>query len=245
VNFALSSRAAAFVLVSAMAVQGIWNRSLADSPPPGRPVVVELFTSQGCSSCPPADAILGELATQGSVIALGFHVDYWDGIGWRDRYSMPQATERQRRYVEALKLSSAFTPQMVIDGRRSIVGSDRARIAAAIVETPGAVAVEASIAQDHLAIALPDSEDRRRYDVNIVAYLQQATTKVGNGENAGKTLTEFNLVRQFRQVGTWDGKASTFQIPLKSLPNDATHVAVLIQQANEGPIAGAIAVKLH
>jgi len=236
-------RLAMCLLVSAVPASGVWNQSFAEVP--GRPVVVELFTSQGCSSCPPADAILGELASKTNVIALGFHVDYWDGIGWRDRYSMPQATERQRRYVEKLKLSSAFTPQMVIDGRHSVVGSDRERIAAAIGEASGGVPLEATVAQDHLLITLPTSEKRGHYDVTIVAYLPQATTRVGSGENSGKTLMEFNVVRQIRQVGTWDGKASTFHVPLNSFPIDATRVAVLIQETNEGPIAGAVAVGLR
>ena len=244
-NFSLSRRTALFMLVSSISASAAWTRSLAQATPPGQPVVVELFTSQGCSSCPPADAILGELASKTNVIALGFHVDYWDDIGWRDRYSMPQATERQRRYVEALKLSSPFTPQMIIDGRLSVVGSDRERIAAAIAETSASVQVEASVARDHLVISLPNGRAHVRYDVVIAAYLPQVTTKVGSGENSGRTLTEFNVVRQFRQVATWDGTAGTLEIPLNSLPNDVSRVAVLIQEANAGPIAGAVAVSLR
>ena len=238
---------AVLVFIFMIPAQGIGNQSIAEPAAPlERPVVVELFTSQGCSSCPPADAILGELASKNNVIALGFHVDYWDSIGWRDRFSMPEATERQHRYVEALQLSSAFTPQIVINGRRSLVGSDRQRIAAAIVETSQeAVQIEAAIARDQLVIALIDGDNRSHFDVITVAYLAQSTTKVGSGENSGRTLTEFNVVRQFRRVGTWDGKARTFQIPVKSFPSDASRVAVLVQQANEGPIAGAVAASLR
>jgi hypothetical protein len=89
------------------------------------PAVVELYTSQGCSSCPPADRVLGELSMMPNVIALALHVDCWDNIGWRDHYSIPNAVERQHRYVEALGLSSAFTPQAIVDGRSSFVGSDK------------------------------------------------------------------------------------------------------------------------
>jgi hypothetical protein len=224
---------------------GHWNPSFAQAPAPGPPVIVELFTSQGCSSCPPADALLGELANQRNVIALGFHVDYWDDIGWRDRYSMPEATERQRGYVAALRLSSAFTPQVVIDGLHSFVGSDRQRIAAAIAAAPGKIPIEATVAAGELVIVLPASSDAYRYDVNLVAYFPQATTQVGRGENSGRTLTDFNIVRQVRRVGTWNGKMNTFRVPLNSFPSDATRVAVLIQQSSQGAIAGAVVASLR
>src|SRR6201995_2442008 len=95
------------------------------TPTTGSPTVIELFTSEGCSSCPPADALLGELAKQPNVIPIAFHVDYWDGPAWRDRFAIPEAARRQDRYVQKLGLSSGFTPQAVIDGRASYVGSDR------------------------------------------------------------------------------------------------------------------------
>lgn len=238
----LSRYAAILVLASAMPAQAIWDQALADATT--RPVVVELFTSQGCSSCPPADALLGELLLKSNVIALGFHVDYWDGIGWHDRFSMSEATERQRRYAQSLNLSSAFTPQVVINGRRSIVGSDRQGLTEAIAET-SVLAINAIVVQENLVITLPDKGDRYHRDVFAVAYLPQATTNVRAGENSGKTLTEFNVVRQIRQVGIWDGKAGTFQIPVKSFPSDASQVAVLIQQANEGGIFAAATVSIR
>jgi hypothetical protein len=244
VIFPSARRTAFLVLISAMPAQAVWNGSLAESAPPGQPVVIELFTSQGCSSCPPADAILGELASKNNIVALGFHVDYWNGIGWRDPYSMPEATERQRRYSEALRLSSVFTPQIVIDGRRSLVGSDRQRIMAAIAQAAGGLKIAAAVEQDQLVIALPDGE-RGDYDVNLAAYMPHATTKVAGGENSGRTITDFNVVRQFRRIGGWQGKASALRVPLKSFPGDADHVAVWIQQANEGPIAGAVVASLH
>ena len=243
--FPSARRAALFVLMSSIPAPGVWNESLADASAPGPPVVVELFTSQGCSSCPPADAILGELASKNNIVALGFHVDYWDSIGWRDPYSLQEATERQRRYVEALQLSYAFTPQMVIGGRRSLVGSDRSRILTTIAQAAGGLRIGASIEQDQLLISLPDGEAGRDFDVNVAAYLPHSTTKVGSGENSGRTLTEFNVVRQFRRIGRWQGTASTLRIPLKSFPGDADHVAVWVQQANEGPIAGAAVANLR
>jgi hypothetical protein len=222
------------------------SRCLAGTTTGAAPVVVELFTSQGCSSCPPADALLAELAKRPNVVALAFHVDYWDSIGWRDPYSMPEATERQRRYADALRLSSAFTPQAVIGGSRSLVGSDRQGIAAATAQgmAPG-VPVEAVVMQGELVVSLPAGSDRRDYDVNLVAYLPQATTRVGRGENSGRTLVEFNIVRQFRRLGAWSGTAATWRVRLDSLPSDATRVAVLVQRANQGSIAGAVAISLR
>jgi hypothetical protein len=237
-------RIAVLALVLSVPTFGYWSNCFAQSPATGRPVVVELFTSQGCSSCPPADALLGELSRQQNVVALGFHVDYWDSLGWRDRYSIPEATQRQRRYVDELRLSSAFTPQVVINGRRSFVGSDRQRIVAAIAEAPDSIPIEAAVAHDELVISLPDGGDHRNDDVNLVAYLAQATTQVGRGENSGRTLTEVNLVRQFRRLGVWKGKISTFRVPLNSLPSDANRVAVLVQQGNQGAIAAAVTASL-
>jgi hypothetical protein len=242
---ALTPRIAALSLILTVPVLGGWSGGSAGPPAPTAPVVVELFTSQGCSSCPPADALLGELAGRQNVIALAFHVDYWDNIGWRDPYSTPEATLRQRRYVESLRLSSAFTPQVVIGGRRSLVGSDRQGIEDATSQggAPG-VRVEAAVIQNELVVSLPDGSDRRDHDVTLVAYLPQATTRVGRGENSGRTLVDFNIVRYFRRLGAWSGKAGTWRVRLDSLPRDATRVAVLVQEANQGAIAGAAAIDL-
>jgi hypothetical protein len=236
------------VLALALALPALGGSSscLAGPPTPAAPVVIELYTSQGCSSCPPADALLGEFAQRQNVVALAFHVDYWDGDGWRDRFSTAAATLRQSRYVDALRLASAFTPQVVIGGRRSFVGSDRQGIAAAVAQgaAPG-VPVEATVAGDELVISLTDAGATANRDVELVAYLPQATTQVGRGENSGRSLTEFNIVRDFRRLGAWTGKAGTWRVRLDSLPRDATRVAVLVQEANQGAIIGAVAISLH
>jgi hypothetical protein len=213
--------------------------------PPDKPVVVELFTSQGCSSCPPADALLGELAKLPNVVALAFHVDYWDSIGWRDRYEIPLAAARQERYVDTLRLSSAFTPQVVIDGSASYVGSDRGRILAALARRQEQVPVAVEVSPSELTISLPERAELRGYDVNLVAYLPEASTAIGRGENSGRTLTEFNIVRELRRVATWDGKASVLRLPVASFPADASRVAVLLQKSNQGSIAGSAVATLR
>jgi len=210
-----------------------------------RPVVVELYTSQGCSSCPPADALLGELARMPNVTALAFHVDYWDGIGWQDRFSIPEAVQRQHRYVETLGLSYAFTPQTVIDGRRSLVGSDRTRILAAMAEPLKSIPITIEITGGELAVTLPDWPNRGAYDVNVAAYRPEASTRIGGGENSGRALNEFNIVRQFRSLGAWDGQRRVFHAPVDSFPPDATRVAVLLQLTHQGPIAGSAVAALR
>ena len=232
-------------LIGAMAVLCLTAMARAQTAPPGKPVVVELFTSQGCSSCPPADALLGELAKLPNVVALAFHVDYWDSIGWRDRYEISIAAKRQVRYVDTLNLSSAFTPQVVVDGRASYVGSDRRRILAALAERQEDVPVAVEVSSSELVINLPDRAAQSDFDVNVVAYLPEATTPIGRGENSGRTLTEFNIAREFRRVATWDGKPNVLRLPLASFPADATQVAVLLQQSKQGSIVGSAVAALR
>lgn len=217
----------------------------AQTNPPRGPAVVELYTSQGCSSCPPADAVLGELAQMPNVVALAFHVSYWDNIGWPDNFALPIAILRQQRYVETLGLSSPFTPQAVVDGRESFVGSDKRRMLAAILEPRDTIPIHLEIAHGELTVSLPDRKDRAGYEVNLAAYLPQAQTRVGRGENSGRTLREFNIVRQFRTLGAWNGREAVFHVPLEAMPPDATHVAVLLQRAEQGPIAGSAIAALR
>jgi hypothetical protein len=240
-----STKAVSIGLLGAMAALCLTAMGRAQTAPPGKPVVVELFTSQGCSSCPPADALLGELAKLPNVVALAFHVDYWDSIGWRDRYEIPTAAKRQVRYVDTLNLSSAFTPQVVIDGSASYVGSDRRRILAALAERREDVPVVVEVSPSELVINLPDRAAQSDYDVNVVAYLPEAATAIGRGENSGRTLKEFNIVREFRRVATWDGKPNVLRLPLSSFPADATQVAVLLQQSKQGSIVGSAVATLR
>jgi hypothetical protein len=238
-------RDSALALMFVMLAVGPAGKCKAQSRSTARPVVVELYTSQGCSSCPPADALLGELARLPNVIALAFHVDYWDSIGWRDRFSVPEAVQRQLRYVDTLGLSSAFTPQVVVDGRSSFVGSDRRRIVAALAETLDTIPIEADVAHGELTVTLPERRDQSGYDVNLVAYLPEASTPVGRGENSGRTLAEFNIVRQFRRLGVWNGEKNMIRVPLDSFPAEATRIAILLQRSQQGPIAGSVIAALR
>jgi hypothetical protein len=208
-----------------------------------RPTVVELYTSEGCSSCPPAEAQIGKLAQRDGIIALAFHVDYWDSLGWHDRFDSPEATARQRQYAHTLKLATVYTPQLVVDGQRDVVGGGDG-IGAAAAKTPG-VPIAISVQNDAVVVALGAMQPGAACDVLLVGFLPEAISKVTRGENAGRELHEFNIVRSFRTVGSWQGASESFNVPLKTLPADATAVAVLVQQRDQGPIIGAASQVLH
>jgi hypothetical protein len=203
-----------------------------------RPIVVELFTSQGCSSCPPAEKYLGELARRPEVLALSFHVDYWDELGWRDRFSSPEATRRQRDYAHALGLQSVYTPQAIVDGKRDFVGSNRAAIDSALKEGAVGVPVSLLIHDASVVVGIGAKENAAPSDVVLVAYLRSATSSIGRGENAGRTIQESNVVRSFRRIGRWQGSAQAWQARLDSIPRDATDVAILVQELPHGSIIG-------
>jgi hypothetical protein len=182
----------------------------AAAPPdaPRRPVVLELFTSEGCSSCPPADALLTELATQPDLLPLAFHVTYWDSLGWKDPFSLAAATARQRAYAAALDQDNVYTPELVVDGQRGVVGSDRSAVAAAIDASRRDTAVSATLRlrASPTGLAVDIGGGSGTGTIWLAGFDHQHRTAVGRGENGGRTLLEANIVRSLRQVGTWSGK---------------------------------------
>jgi hypothetical protein len=209
-----------------------------------QPVVVELFTSEGCSSCPPADALIGELAKRPNVVALAYHVDYWDDRGWQDRFSLPESTQRQRGYVRRLEKSGAFTPQIVVSGDTSLVGSKRAEVERALAGDRDALRMSLSREGDKLYIYFLEAW-RESMDVYLVSYLKEATAQIESGENAHRTLKHFNVVRSFQKLATWNGRPQRMVAPLADLPRDASAVAVILQRKNQGAVAGAASFTLH
>src|SRR6516165_12456796 len=162
-----------------------------------RPILVELFTSEGCSSCPPADALLAELARRPDVLALSFHVDYWDRLGWKDPFSSPAATERQERYAQLLRLATVYTPQMVVDGKWQAVGSDHAEVKRAldaaghgVAEVPVSLAIDRGLAQ----IKLGAAGDPVSGAVLLIGFDRRHVTAVQRGENSGRTLAHVDVV---------------------------------------------------
>ncbi len=221
----------------------LWSAAQAQIP--SRPAVVELFTSQGCSSCPPADAYIGELSQHTDVLALSFHVDYWDDLGWKDPYSLEISTERQRVYSAAQGHTSVYTPQVVVDGRDVFVGTDRHNIAQALATARIGVPVEISLQEPDVLVELSAQAHAVPSDVLMIVFLRKATTSVGRGENAGRRLEEFNIVRGIRNLGRWNGDATIFRTPLTLLPHDATDVAILVQSASQHWVIGAATRALH
>ena len=144
-----------------------------------RPVVVELFTSQSCSSCPPADSLLGELAHSSDVVALGFHISYWDGPGWKDPFSSQSSTDRQRAYSRLFHLGQVYTPQMVVDGAREMVGSDRASVLAALHDARPETVAPVSFAADRRSVTIGAGDGRG--SVLLVRFAKARTTRVIGG----------------------------------------------------------------
>src|SRR5215472_14756494 len=156
-----------------------------------RPIVVELFTSEGCSSCPPADALLAELAGRPDVVALSFHVDYWDRLGWKDPFSSAAATERQQRYASLLGLATVYTPQIVVDGKWQAVGSDRAEVEHALVSARREhteLPVDLDLSQRLARIELGPAQRPISAAVLLVGFDRHHVSAVAHGENAGATL---------------------------------------------------------
>jgi len=210
---------------------------------PSRPLVIELYTAQGCSSCPPADALLGKLSTRPDVLALAFHVDYWDSLGWHDRFALHQSVERQNAYARNFHRASVYTPQFVIDGRTD--SFDSAGLEQALREPRDGVPVAVKLRDAEVVVELGERSGVPASDVVLVALLRHAVSSVGRGENAGRTLEEFNIVRAVRSLGTWKGAPQNFQVKVSSLPADATDVAVLIQPRGQAPIVGAATQSLR
>ena len=199
-----------------------------------RPIMVELFTSEGCSSCPPADALLAELASRPDVLALSFHVDYWDRLGWKDPFSSREATERQNRYATLLDLATVYTPQIVVDGRWQAVGSDRADVERALDrarrsrnEVPVTLALNHGQAQVKLG---PGSNGAAA--ILLIGFDRRHVTAVKRGENSGRTLAHVDVVRGIEELA----RSSAGDIVV-SIPWPCDRVAAVVQ-APDGRVLG-------
>lgn len=177
--------------------------------------VVELFTSQGCSSCKAADDYFGELATRGDVVALSLHVDYWDYLGWRDTLASPENTLRQKQYAEVHGSRRIFTPQITVNGSTDLVGSDRASVDAAIAAASLSVPVTMRRGPGTVEIEVGDKTvpARRPTTIRLVLFASEAEVAIARGENAGSTISYYNVVRAMRPIGMWDGQPVKVTLP--------------------------------
>lgn len=205
------------------------------------PVVVELFTSQGCSACPPADALLTQLADREDVIALALHVDYWDYIGWADTFASGQFTRRQHAYARAAGHRMVYTPQMIIGGVERVVGYEPMDVAELIaqhrvVDYP----VEVSLSRVEGGIVLRAvasmALDGPGMVVQVVRYQPQEVVEIRRGENAGRTVDYSNIVTEWMRVGDWSG-AEPFELQL--VDSSPLPIVALVQMAGPGQILGA------
>jgi len=203
---------------------------------PARPVVVELFTSESCSSCPPADAYLTELTqNRRDVLPLAFHVTYWDGSGWNDPFSLSAATARQAAYAARLG-GGAYTPEIVVDGRSGHIGSRRSEVDAAIAAARSASASgpKVSVARGASGVTVEVGPGAGAASLILIGFDTRHTTSIGGGENGGRTLIDSNVVRSIEPVAKWSGAPVRRTVPLPA----GEHVAALLQ-ASDGTILGA------
>jgi len=202
-------------------------------------VVVELYTSQGCSSCPAADMILSEIAPRDDIIALGLHVDYWDYLGWRDALARPEFTKRQEVYNAVLKSRYRLvTPQMIMQGRDYVAGPKRRKILEYIEmlrNMPENAAMEITRDGAQVRISLAPLADRNTDAsvLHIVRYTPNVEVMIKGGENRGRTVQYTNIVTQWDTVAEWDGQA---QMQLSQEVAENEHVAVILQAKGNGPI---------
>ncbi len=212
-------------------------------------IVVELFTSQGCSSCPPADKLLGELARRDDVLALSYHVDYWNYLGWSDPFSSAEATARQRSYRRTLGKRYVYTPQMVINGSAEALGSARGKVLRLIERARSMRGLDISVDHSGAGRAVirigGDSSQKGSAAVWLAFYDSRHVTEIRSGENGGVKLVNANVVRTFRRIGDWAGKPVKIDLSLKELGAEGRdRCAVMVQQNGNGQILGAVSFAL-
>lgn len=229
------------------AVVFIFSLPVQAEPAAVQPGVVELFTSQGCSSCPPADANLAEFAQRDDVIALAYHIDYWDYLGWSDTLASPENTQRQHDYATALGQRSVYTPQAVINGRQHVNGADKSAIVRMLSETTKqSIQVDVSIwkGADSVVIeATQAGEGGEVVKANLMLVFFDAKTmvKILRGENAGKRVAYWNAVTGIQTAGMWHGEDLRLEIPISELRRKGTGgCAALLQSLGKDGAPGAI-----
>ena len=203
------------------------------------PIVVELFTSQGCNSCPPAELLLAEFARRPDVLPLSFHVDYWDYLGWKDPYATRANTERQRAYARILPSRyTVYTPQIVVDGSAHEVGSKRSEVEALIAKARDARLAGPEIAVAGGSVRIGAAANEKPASVWVAYFRRAVSNEVPRGENAGRRLTTTNVVRELRLLGVWEGEAVELSLGSAG-PAGCDGAAILVQRNGPGPILAA------
>ncbi len=209
--------------------------------------VLELFTSQGCSSCPPADALLKEFTDQDDVLALSFNVDYWDYLGWKDTLASAENTERQQSYARHGSRRGVFTPEMMIDGKWSVVGSDRRAVEEALRKSRQAsgssLNVEVKAMHGKIVVRIDGPADTGDAIIWLVRFDKEHLVTIRRGENRGRQIAYNNVVRDFHSLGMWQGKAMEITLMREQLmAGGRDGCAIIVQKNRHGPILGAAAI---
>jgi hypothetical protein len=216
--------------------------------------VVELFTSQGCSSCPAADKLLSELQSDPAFLPLSLAIDYWDYLGWKDTLALPGHTSRQRAYSQMRGDREIYTPQAVVNGIAQAIGSDRAGIDNAVAQSysnaaPLSVPIELTVTGERVSVNIPARKDALGGEIWLCPVTASVTVGIGRGENRGRTITYTNVVRRWIKLGTWSGKSESFTVPVDAIKFDNVDaVAVILQNgsnAQPGAIIGATLAPLN
>ena len=210
------------------------------------PTLIELFTSQGCSSCPAADAFVAELGEREDVIALSMHINYWDYIGWKDPFASEATTARQRSYARRLSRGMVYTPQTVIDGAAHAVGSNRGSVERAILKARAQPRLRLDIGlaltdDKGLVVSLPGAHFDGAAAVWLARYDAEQITPVSRGENSGRTLRNTNVVRDLQKIGTWTGEPLELHLPASALTageGGRDGCVIIVQAENFGPVLG-------
>ena len=208
--------------------------------------VVELFTSQGCSSCPPADKVFGEVIEDNGVIGLAWHVDYWDYLGWKDTFSSPAATERQRAYARGIGERGVYTPQIIVNGDTVAKNSSFRQSIASALSGSLPVSLDANVANGSLVVTAGDGEGAA--NLVLVTYDNSQNVVIERGENAGETVAYQHAVQGVQTIGMWKGKSLTVELPgSEYAPKKGQGCAILLQKVSDsgapGSILGAVIVK--
>ncbi len=220
----------------------------------GPRAVIELFTSQGCSSCPPADKLVGEFTSDPALVAVSLPIDYWDYLGWKDTLADPRNTARQKAYSKTRGDREVYTPQVVVNGSLHAVGSDRSAIERAIMQSRKDAAtlslpVSMVLADGRLNVTVPEHELHAAAHLLIWGLAKAITVEIKRGENHGKTITYHNVARRWLHLGPWTGKANTWSVPLNDVEGEGVEgAAVMVQTGTiEKPstILGAAMASLH
>ena len=208
-----------------------------------RPVIVELFTSQGCSSCPPADAFLETLTGRPGIVVLSYHVDYWDYLGWRDTLGSAEYSQRQYDYAKSRGDSNVYTPQMIINGGTHFVGSQTSKVSAGIAEARahGAPWIDIAMSDNKtdIMIDIAAGAPMNKATLWLMAFSPSISTDIKKGENAGKTIAYHNVVRKMVPAGMWHGAPSKIVLPRESvIPEDCKSWVALLQEGKVGRVMG-------